>query len=178
MLKMSRDELMQRLKRLDEDAALIFETEEHFHLVIVGGGALILQEYIARSTHDVDVISVSPALLSLLETYDINCRVQAYINNFPYNYEDRIVPLFQGRKNDFFTVSLEDIVIAKLYSTRPADIADITSDEVLNRLDWPLLDRLATSDNEAKASALNDRRYMDFIMNYYEYVGRYRPCET
>jgi len=175
MLEMSRDELMLRLKRLDEDAALCFETDEHFHLIIVGGGALILQEYIARSTHDVDVISVSPALLSLLEPYDINCRVQAYINNFPYNYEDRIVPLFQGKRIDFFTVSLEDIVVAKLYSMRPADIIDITSDEVLNRLDWPLLDRLATSDNEAKASALNDMRYMDFIYNYNEFVRRYRP---
>jgi len=41
----------------------------------------------------------------------------------------------QGRKIDFFTVSLEDIVIAKLYSMRPTDIADITSDEVLKRID-------------------------------------------
>jgi hypothetical protein len=176
MPEMPREELLERLKRLDEDAYLSFETEDRFHLVIVGGGALILQQYIARATHDVDTISVSPALLALLEKYDINCQVQAYINNFPYNFEDRIVPLFAGRRIDFYTASLEDIVVAKLYSMRPADVADITSDEVLKRLDWSLLERLATGNDEAKASALNERRYLDFKYNYDEYVGRYRSC--
>jgi hypothetical protein len=176
MLEMSRDELLERLKRLDEDAYLSFETEDRFLLVIVGGGALILQQYIARATHDVDAILVSPALQSLLEKYDINCRVKAYMNNFTYNFEDRLVQLFQGRRIDFYTASLEDIVIAKLYSMRPTDIADITSNEVLKRLDWSLLERLATSDDEAMASAFNDRKYLDFKNNYDEYVRRYMPC--
>ena len=175
-MEMSRNELLKRLERLDEDAGLSFENDERFHLVIVGGGALILQEYIARATYDVDAIAVSSKLLHLLEKYDINCRVQAYINNFPYNYEDRFVLLFQGRRVDFFTASLEDIVIAKLYSMRPVDIADITSDEVLNRINWPLLERLATGDDEAKASALNERGYLVFLDNYNQYVRRYQPC--
>jgi hypothetical protein len=50
MLEMSREELLERLKRLDEDAYLSFETEDRFHLVIVGGGALILQQYIAKAS--------------------------------------------------------------------------------------------------------------------------------
>ena len=177
-MELSRNKLLERLHRLDEDADFSFDTEERFLLVIVGGGALILQRYIARATHDVDAISVSPALLNLLGKYDINCQVQAYINNFPYNFEDRLVPLFQGRRIDFYTASLEDIVIAKLYALRPADIADIASEEVLSRIDWTTLERLATSDNEAKASALNTRGYLDFLCNYNEYVGRYRPCEN
>jgi hypothetical protein len=176
MPEMSHKELFERLSRLDEDASLSFKTDERFHLVIVGGGALILQEYIARATHDVDVISASPALLSLLEKYDINCQVQAYINNFPYNFEDRLILLFKGRRIDFFAASLEDIIIAKLYAMRPMDIADITSDEVLGRIDWTLLEKLATSDNEAKASAMNDRRYRDFRYSYDEFLMRYKPC--
>lgn len=176
MLNMGRGELIERLSRLDEDAGLRFESGGRFHLVIVGGGALILQQYISRATHDVDAISVSPELLELLEKYDINCRVQTYINNFPYNYEDRLVPLFQGRKIDFFTASLEDIVVAKLYSLRPADQSDIESDEVLRRLDWGLLERLALEENEARASALNDRNYADFKASYEAYVRRFRPC--
>ncbi|MCL1873075.1 MAG: DUF6036 family nucleotidyltransferase [Clostridiales bacterium] len=176
MLKLTRDELMKRLLRLDEDADLSLDPDERCHLVIVGGGALIIQRYIIRATHDLDAISVSPKLLSLLEKYDINCRVQTFINNFPYNYEDRLVPLFQGRKIDFFTASLEDMVIAKLYSRRPVDQSDVEAEEVLKNLNWDLLDKLATDDDEAKASVLNERNYADFMVNYENYIRRFCPC--
>jgi len=168
-------DLLDRFKRLDEDAHLLFDTDERFHLVIVGGSALILQQYISRATHDVDTISVSSKLFALLENYDIDSRVQAYINNFPYNYEDRLVLVFSGRKIDFFAASLEDIVVAKLYSMRPTDKSDIESKEVLMHMDWDLLERLAVADDEARASALNDRNYNDFKMSYDEYVERFRP---
>ena len=174
-LEMPHDELMERLMRLDEDADLSLDTDERYHLIIVGGGALVLQQYIMRATHDLDAISVSPKSMSLLEKYDINCRVQAFINNFPYNYEDRLVPLFQGRKIDFFTASLEDIVIAKLCSLRPIDLSDIQADEILKRLDWELLDKLAFDEDELKASALNDHNYANFKASYEYYISRFRP---
>jgi len=174
MLEMGRSELLDRLKRLDEDAGFLFEAGDRFHLVIVGGGALILQEHIARATHDVDAISASRELLELLDKYDINCRVQTYINNFPYNYEDRIVPLpYKGKKIDFFTASLEDIVIAKLYSARSTDQADIES--VADHVDWVLLEKLALDEGEARSSALNERNYAEFKANYEEYTRRFRP---
>ena len=172
------DDLIERLNRLDEDADLSFDTDERYHLVIAGGGALILQRYIMRATHDIDAIAVSTKLLALLEKYDINCRVQTYIHNFPYNFEDRMVPLFQGRKIDFFTASIEDIVISKLYSVRPIDKSDIEADEVLKKLDWELLDKLAIDENEAKASALNEENYAYLRAKYENYVGRFRPCEN
>jgi len=75
VLELSRDELLSRLWRLDEDAELTFEPDNRYHLVIVGGGALILHQYIPRATSDVDAISVSPQLLTLLEKYNINCRL-------------------------------------------------------------------------------------------------------
>ncbi len=175
MVDMLREDLLERLDRLDEDASLMFEGEERFHLVIVGGGALILQERISRATHDVDAISASREILELLEKYDINCRVQTYVNNFPYNYEDRLVSLRAGgRKIDFFTASLEDIVIAKLYSARAIDIRDVEGEKVVEAIDWMLLEKLATEENEARASALNDRCYADFKANYAEYVRRFR----
>ena len=176
MFEMSRDELIKRLERLDEDAFFSFDTNSHYYLVIVGGGALILQRYISRATHDVDVILVSPELSELLEKYDINCRVQTYINNFPYNYEDRLVLLFQGRKVDFYTASLEDIVVTKLYSSRAVDKVDVESDEVLKHLNWHLLEKLALNEDEARASALNYRNYENFKANYEEYVRKFRPC--
>ena len=113
----------------------------------------------------------------MLGKYDINCRVQTYINNFPYNYEDRLIPLTIGSKKiDFFTASLEDIVVAKLYSARSSDKADIETDSVVKVLDWALLEKLALDESEAKSSALNERNYREFKDSYEEYVRRYKPC--
>ena len=173
---MLREELIERLKRLDEDAYLMYPGEERFRIVIVGGSALILLEVISRSTLDIDAISVSREIRGLIDRYDINCDVQTYINNFPYNYEDRLKPLpIQGKKIDYFTASLEDIVIAKLFSYRDTDRQDIIKDTVVKALDWHLLDRIVKTDEEVKLNALNERNYQDFLYNYEEYVRRYRP---
>ena len=177
MFEMSRDELIERLTRLDEDASLLFNDDRRFHMVIVGGSALILLDVISRATHDIDALNVSSDIRGLLERYDINCRVMTYINNFPYNYEDRLIPLpIQGQKIDFYTASLEDIVIAKLFSNRGTDHMDLESPEVIAALDWDKLARLANDDNEVKINALNDRNYADFKANYDEYARRFKPC--
>lgn len=140
---------------------------------------MILLETISRVTHDIDALDVSPEIWELLQKYDINTMVQAYLNNFPYNYEDRLTPLpIKGRRIDFYTASLEDIVIAKLYSARATDKRDIENESVLRTLDWDLLEHLATAEDEAYASALNDRCYAEFKSSYDEYVRRYRSCDS
>lgn len=174
---MQYDDLLTRLSRLDEDASLMFSDDKRFRMVIVGGSALILLETINRATMDIDALNVSRELMGLLERYDINCRVSTFINNFPYNYEDRLRRLtIHSKKIDFFTASLEDIVIAKLFSNRDTDRRDITDPAVLSAIDWELLDRIAFSDEEVKSNALNERNYLDFLTNYEEYKRRYRPC--
>ena len=173
---MLREDLIERLKRLDEDAYLMYPSDDRFHIVIVGGSALILLEVISRSTLDIDAISASREIRGLLERYDINCDVQTYINNFPYNFEDRLKSLsINGKKLDFFTASLEDIVIAKLFSFRENDRQDIIKDTVLKAIDWDTLDQLATAEDEVRINVLNERNYQDFRYNYEEYVRRYRP---
>ena len=173
---MYRNDLIERLKRLDEDADLMFDDDRKFNMIIVGGCALVLLGTITRATHDLDVLSVPNEIIDLLEKYDINTNVQAYMNNFPFNYEDRIKPLpIESRKINFYTASLEDIVVAKLYSSRPTDIADIEQESIRSAIDWELLNRLATAENVAKANALNDRNYLDFLANYDEYVKRFKP---
>lgn len=174
-----RDDLIERLKQLDEEASLMFDQAERLHLIIVGGGALVLMEIIPRSTHDIDVLDASKQLMELIQHYDINTKVQTYINNFPYNYEDRIQRLdIDGKIIDFFTASLEDIVIAKLYSIRDTDWEDITSSYVLDRLDWEILHSLAINEDEAKASAINETRYREFLDSFTEYERRFRPCDN
>lgn len=170
-----KDDLMERLIRLDEDADLLFDDDRRFRMVIVGGSALILLETITRATHDIDALDVSPEITELLEKYDINTRVATFINNFPYNYDDRLVPVrLNGRRIDFYTASLEDIIIAKLYSGRPTDVQDIIDPKVLRAVDWDRLEYLATSEDEAKASALNEFRYEEFLDSYHTYVGRWK----
>ena len=177
MSSMMRDDLIRRLKELDEEASLLFGEAERLHMVIVGGGALILMELLPRATHDIDVLDSSQKLQSLMESYDINTRAQTYIYNFPYNYEDRLVPLTEihGKIIDFYTASLEDIVIAKLYSYRGVDHADITDPNVLRAIDWDRLHELATAEDEARQSALNDRFFRQFLYDFEEYERMYRP---
>ena len=174
---MMREDLLKRLARLDEDADLLFDDDRRFRMVIVGGSALILLETITRATHDIDALDVSPEIMDLLEKYDINTRVGTFINNFPYNYDERLVPVrVGGLRIDFYTASLEDIVIAKLYSGRETDVQDIIDEGVLNAIDWDRLEYLATAEDEVQASALNPFRYADFKSSYDRYVERWRPC--
>ncbi len=170
-------DLIERLVRLDEDADLMFDDDRTFNMIIVGGSALIFLEVVARATRDIDAIEASPEIRELLARYDINMDVAAYMNNFPFNYEDRIVPIdINTRRVKYYTASLEDIVIAKLCSGRPTDRQDIISEKVLRTIDWNLLDRLANEEDEIKQNCLNSFRYNEFKDDYDEYVRRYRPC--
>ncbi len=174
---MNREELISRLKDLDEEAALLFGPDDRMSMIIVGGGALVLMEYTSRMTHDIDAIHVSHPLDALLESYDINCRVQTFINNFPYNFEDRIKHLpIEGKIIDFYTASLEDIVIAKLFSDRSQDREDVMNPNIVRQLNWDLLNQLARGE-EVRNNALNHRCYLDFMYNFEEYERRYRPCK-
>ena len=167
MGKMILDDLCKRLERLDEDADLMIDNNDHYQMVIVGGSAFILLGKLTRATHDIDALSVPKELYSLLGKYDINTDVEAYIDNFLYNFQDRLQPLpFGGTKVQFYTPSLEDLVIAKLCSFRDTDKADVESEAVRNSLDWDLLEHLATDEDELKASILNDWRYRDFYIRY------------
>ena len=176
MSDMMRKDLLDRLQRFDEAVDLTFDDDRTFRLIIVGGSALILLDTITRATHDIDVLQVHPDLLHLLEMYDINTRVEAYINFFPFNFDDRLKPIpIEGKRVSFFTASLEDIVIAKLSSNRDTDALDIQREEIIKALDWDLLEHLATAEDEIKQNMLNKDRYADFKASYDRYVERFRP---
>lgn len=48
----------------------------------------------------------------------------------------------------------------------------------MKEIDWDRLEHLATAEEEAKASALNEFRYVEFLDSYRIYVGRWRECEN
>ena len=173
---MQSEDIRRRLERLDEDASLLLDGDETYQMLIVGGSALILLGKLSRATHDIDALTVPRELYSLLDKYDINTRVEAYIDHFPYNFQDRLQPLpFGGRKVRFYTLSLEDLVIAKLCSFRDTDRADIESPAVVAAVNWERLERLAVDEDELQASILNERRYQEFLSRYRAYVARWKP---
>lgn len=149
-----------------------------FRCYIVGGGALIIMGYILRATHDIDVIYAIPNFLKeLFNKYDMNCEVSAYEDNFPIGFEERAnkIPL-NTSKVVFYTLSLEDLVISKLCTTRgEQDIIDITSPNIIKDIDWQKLRKLGQSMEYSMISSMN---YENFRYAYNDYVRRFNHEEN
>lgn len=173
---MLRDDILERLDRLDEEADLVLDHNKRYKMIILGGSALTLQKWLPRATLDIDAVDVSPELRNLIEKYDINMRAEAYIDHAPYNYPDRVKRVeIGGRAIDYYTLSLEDLVITKLCSVRDTDHDDLEKESVRESLNWELLDYLATDPNELRASIISDREYNEFLGRYQNYVERWKP---
>lgn len=161
-------DIKDRLLRLDEDADLLFDNEDRLSCVLVGGSALILLGYISRATHDIDILKIPPELLTLLSKYDMNNNVSAHMDNFPDDYQDRIQKLnLPTHKIDFFTLSLEDLVVSKLAAGREKDLADIVTPKILKTIDWAQLERSA---NLVVQGMLSDRSKQEFRISFEEFV--------
>lgn len=169
---MKTNDLFNRLLLLDEEAALRFDTDERFYCIIVGGSALMLLGYISRATHDIDSIDCHMDLMPIIEKYDINIQVRAHLDCFPEDYSERIKKLdLPTKKIDYYTLSLEDLVISKLLAGRSTDIFDISSDDIIRDLDFDKLDELAKA---IMPDLLNDRIRSEFDYVYTEYCKKYR----
>lgn len=169
---MNIDEIKDRLIRLDEDAELTFSENHEFKCYIVGGGALILMGYIVRATHDLDILEVTPKQLSsLFNKYDMNTAVVSYYDFFPQGFEDRAVKIdLPTRKIKYYTLSLEDLVISKLCTTRgEQDILDINNELVVNNINWDILNKLADT---MKNTIMSSPQIEMFQYNYNDYVRR------
>ena len=167
-------EIKDRLLRLDEEAELTFSEAHEFKCYIVGGGALILLGYIVRGTHDLDVLEVIPNKLStLFMKYDMNTNAMTYYDYFPQGFEDRAILLdLPTNKIKYYTLSLEDLVISKLCTTRgEQDVIDVNTDAVINNINWEILSFLADS---MKSTMMSLSAYENFQYNYSEYVRRNR----
>lgn len=170
-----RERLLETLGQFDRAVALEFP-DCAFELVLVGGGALVLLGVLSRPTDDLDAVRFPAELQPLMEQFDLSGRVIAYENHFPYNFEDRLVPVdFAYRAVRCSTASLEDLVVSKLYSDRDADASDIREPDVLKTLDW---ERLAMAVQEAEMSRLGDRRHRNMLHNYEAFREECAPCDT
>lgn len=135
---------------------------------------MVLLGCLARATADIDALVAPPELINLMAEYDINCRVNAFLDHFAYNLEDRLVALELGTTAvEYYSASLEDVVASKLYSDRDTDASDVRRPEVLQALDWARLDEVAKDMHDSK---MNERRYAAFLRNYTEYREEFEPC--
>jgi hypothetical protein len=145
-------------------------------VIIVGGSALMLHDLTRRpATHDIDVLSYHEALRDILANYRaVNSSVKAYVDQIPYNFEDRLVRVdIETATVEYLTPSLEDLAVMKLYGWRPNDQEDLESPGLLGELDWEKLDQLVYDPDEAQASALSQRRYREMVAVYEEYARKH-----
>lgn len=171
---MGAEELRSRLVEFDRAVSLQCPGR-FFRLVFVGGGAMVLLGYLARSTLDLDVLTPPAELQSLMADYDLSGQVVAYQDHFAYNLEDRLVPLgLPTVAVECWAASLEDLVASKLHSDRETDKSDVRRPEVLSALDWETLAEVAV---DMQAGSLNERRYRLFLENYAAYRREFGPCE-
>lgn len=165
--------LEQILKDIDEEASLVFgPLTSKMVVIIAGGSAFILRDLTKRPvTHDIDVLESDNRLKSILSHYPaVNGKMAAFCDSIPYNFEDRLTKLDLATEAiDFMVPSLEDLAIMKLYAWRPNDIADPTSPQMLEKLDWNALELLVYDPLEAKASCLSDSRYRELVSTYERY---------
>lgn len=149
----------------------------HPSMTVAGGCAMILNGWsYRRYTDDIDVLDYDKDLNDMLKEFpQVNGNVNAYGDQIPYNYEDRLreMPIDTSTVS-VLTPSLEDLAVMKLYAWRDKDIDDLTSNGTLSCLDWDLLDYLVTSDNEARASVLSDMTYQTLLYRYRDYADTYR----
>ena len=81
-----------------------------------------------------------------------------------------MIPLDIGaRFIRYFTPSLEDLAVMKLYAYRPNDIIDLHSQAFVDRLDWGLLEWLIFDEGEALASSPSERSYQEMVCAYRQY---------
>ena len=171
-MKSNREEIIEKLIQLDKDVALMDTTEDIYSCVIVGGSALVLMNKIYRSTHDIDSIDASEAIRPLLELYNINMNVNAFLLNFPEGYLKRVQPVdIPTEKVKFYTASLEDLVVSKLCSMRDKDIEDIENELVYGSLDWELMDKLV---EDVCYGMLNEYDENALREHYADYKERFR----
>ena len=167
---MHKENLIEILQGIDEEAALLLGVSSNkARVILVGGAAFMLRDLTTRqATHDIDVLSADAVVRGIIASYpEVNGGVAAFADQIPYNFEDRLVRLnLSTQAIDFFAPSTEDLVVMKLYAQRPNDVQDIDGAIASGQMDWELLETLVYGDDEAKASCLVERHYEEMVRAY------------
>jgi hypothetical protein len=101
-------------------------------IVIGGSGALILQDWLTRSTEDVDVVDEVPceirSMYSALDDLErlYGLRLAHFQSHFlPVGWENRLRSLGSFGALEVSLIDPQDVVLSKLFSARDKDLADL-----------------------------------------------------
>ena len=160
---MNRLELEQRMMELDSITLDLYPSMS-FECVIVGGSALLIRNIITRGTLDVDVLEVSKEVEELFTSFNFNTRVKAVLDCFSYHYADRLELVdIETKSIQYYTPSIEDLIVSKLYAYRAKDIEDLEKIKKSKKYDQITLDKIV---KEARLSAITERRYLEMVELY------------
>ena len=176
---MKEDKIIENLLLFDEEISKENFLPTKAQCYIVGGSAFILSGMDGRSTRDIDVLDIDipkdeiVGLSSILKNHSMNRDVQAYFDKFPSGFARRSTKLDLDTKSvDFYILSVEDLVISKLCTTRfSQDVTDIEDPFVINKIDWDKLDELAKS---MAYTMVSHFAYDNFLYQYNNFVERFR----
>ena len=170
---MTREELLNKLKLADEEIADAFGEGIIIKVIIAGGSSLLVRRLLARQTKDIDIINFYNEVEHIFNKYNINSRILTYGDSLAENYEDRLEDIdVETKVVKYKMLSLEDLVIMKLHSHRSKDYLDISSKEVVESLNWELLDQIVSS-GEVDTS-FNQRVYKEFLEQYEKYKKEHK----
>ena len=173
--KITREELIERLHRFD-DELFLYALENDIknircRIEIVGSTSLQLSEINIPATEDIDIVRMDRYVdESILVKYDMNTRASALESYLPYNYRDRLIKFnIETKIVDYYYLSLEDAVVAKIVAAREKDDAHLRADNLVSKIHWPTL---KTCMEEMKLSLLNENDYKWMINRYNDFVRR------
>ena len=145
-LVLDKEKAIKLLKNLDRDMLLKLGTppSEKFKAYVIGGAAMMMHDCLSKSTYDIDIIEVSTPVKKYISEYGdgvINYKAESCLFHFPFYFTDRakLLPL-DTKVVDFYLVALEDVLIAKLATTRTKDFKDLRAPDVVAKIDWEKMD--------------------------------------
>lgn len=149
---MTRDELIGALRRLGE------LVPQEALIVIAGGAALILGDYVDRGTADGDVVYADPPLVQLrsailqvaqekgLSPHWLNDGVKAFGDVLPDDFEQRTDRIGMFGNLRVLLLGRADLILSKFYGGREVDLEDLAAMRPTNEeIEFVLsqLDRIA-----------------------------------
>lgn len=126
---------------------------------ILGGTGLLFHGVEQMFTVDIDTANRISDNVKELVTPFISDNASEVVK-LASGYEKRLVPYPRGKFEhcEVYILSLEDIVITKLYSYRTKDREDLKCTDVLTRVDMSVLHKIISTEFEADISRLLDTR--------------------
>jgi hypothetical protein len=130
---MTRDELVEALRRLGE------LVPQKAQIVIAGGAALILGDYVGRGTGDGDVVYANPPLVQLrsailqvaqergLSSRWLNDGVKAFGDVLPDDFDQRTDRMGTFGNLRVLLLGRMDLILSKFYGGREVDLEDLAA---------------------------------------------------